>query len=398
LGDIVRSVRVTGAAMTRFGKHADRSARDLVEEAVAGALGDAQLDAGHVQAAYVGNLAAGLISGQESIRGQVVLRRTGLMGVPIVNVENGCPSSATALHLGWQAVAGGLHDCVVVVGFEKFDFDDRRRADLAINATHDLSEVAELFGPSGASQRNVFVEMIGAGLTARGGSDGNLHDPEVLAAVAVKNRWHGSLNPNARYRDPMSTEQVMESPAVAGQLTRFMVAPLADGAACVVLCADGFRPGRRGRAEITASILLSGRGDDMRLPYTPGRTARRAYEMAGASPEDLDVVELYDVTASMELIVYGELGLCAPEDAGRLVRDRVTWLGGRVPVNTSGGLLSRGHAIGATGVAQVVELVWQLEGRCGARQVPSARLALAEINGGWVGSDVAACCVHILQA
>jgi len=187
------------------------------------------------------------------------------------------------------------------------------------------------------------------------------------------------------------------SPAVAGPLTRFMVAPLADGAACLVLCAEDFKPGRRGRAQISASILLSGRGDDMRLPYTPGRTARRAYEMAGAGPEDLDVVELYDLTASTELIMYGELGLCAPEDAGRLVRDRVTWLGGRIPVNPSGGLLSRGHAIGATGAAQVVELVGQLEGRCGARQVPSARLALAQINGGWVGTDVAACSVHILQ-
>jgi acetyl-CoA acetyltransferase len=383
--------------MTRFGKHVDRSARELVEEAVAGALSDAEIDPSHVQAAYVGNLADGLISGQESVRGQVVLRRTGLLGVPILNVEDGCPSSAAALHLGWQAVAGGLHDCVVVLGYEKFDFNDRRTADRAINATLDLAEVAELFGPTAAAERNVFFEMVGAGLTARSGAEGDLHDPELLAAVSVKNHWHGSLNPNARYREALTADQVLGSPALAGLLTRFMVAPLADGAACLVLCADGCRHGRKGRAQITASALLSGRGDDMRLPYTPGRTARRAYEMAGVGPEDLDVVELYDVTASLELIMYVELGLCAPDEAGRLVRERATWLGGRVPVNTSGGLLSRGHAFGATGVAQVVELVWQLEDRCAARQVPSARLALAQINGGWLGSDVAACCVHILQ-
>jgi acetyl-CoA acetyltransferase len=176
-----------------------------------------------------------------------------------------------------------------------------------------------------------------------------------------------------------------------------MCAPLSDGAACLVLCAGRFGRARAGGARIAASVLSSGRGDDMRRRFSVGLAARQAYEMAGVSPEELDVVELYDATAVSELYLYSELGLCREGEVERFVREGVTALGGRLPVNPSGGLLGRGHAIGATGVAQVVELTRQLEGRCGPRQVPSARLALAENTGGWLGSDVAACCMHVLQ-
>jgi len=391
----MRDVWIRGTGMTRFARHVDRNARDLVEEAVAAALRDAHVDPRDVRAAYVGNAAAGLMTGQECVRGQVVLRRTALMGVPIVNVENACASASTALHLGWQAVAGGIHDCVVVVGYEKIDHRDRRRTDRVINGTMDLAEVAELFGAQAGQERNVYVDVLGASVDEQGR---DRYDRELLALVSVKNRLHGSLNPCAHHQEEVTVEQVLSSPRVGGVLTRMMCAPLSDGAACIVLCAAGFGRARSGGARIAASVLSSGRGDDMRRRFSVGLAARRAYEMAGIGPEDLDVVELYDATAQSELGLYPHLGLCADGDWARLVRDRVTWLGGRLPVNPSGGLLARGHPIGATGLAQVVELTWQLEGRCGARQVPTARLALAENTGGWMGTDVAACCIHVLQA
>ncbi|HEY7200712.1 MAG TPA: thiolase family protein [Candidatus Dormibacteraeota bacterium] len=391
----MRDVWIRGAAMTRFARYADRTARDLVEEAVAGALSDARLAAHDIQAAYVGNATAGLMLGQESIRGQVVLRRTGLLGVPVVNVENACAASSTALHLAWQAISGGVHDCAAVIGYEKLDHEDRGRRAQVVNSTMDLSELAEMFGSGADRVRNLYLDVLEAG-TAGDGRDRFGRD--LLAEVAAKNLHHGSLNPLAMRQEAATPEQVLSARPFAGQLTRLMCAPLTDGAACVVLSTRDLGRGRPPRVRVSASVLTSGRGDDMRRRFSVGLTARQAYDLAGVGPGDLDVVELYDQTPIAELTLYEELGLCTQGGAGRLVAERATALGGRQPVNTSGGLIARGHAFGATGVAQVVELTWQLEDRCGARQVPGARLALAENSGGWVGSDVAACCVHVLQA
>jgi acetyl-CoA acetyltransferase len=364
----------------------------LVEDAVAAALRDAEVDPRDIRAVYVGNAAAGLMTGQECIRGQVVLRRTPLMGVPIVNVENACASSSTALHLGWQAVAGGVHDVVAVVGFEKANYEDPSKSHQAIDATTDVMEVAEVLGPTSGRASNVYLDTLATS------AESDRFDRELLALVAVKNRRHGSLNPRAYRQEEVTVEDVLEAPVVGGGLTRLMCAPLSDGAACLVLCAGDFARARAGGVRMVASVLSSGRGDDMRRRFSVGMAAHQAYELAGVSPEELDVVELYDATAVSELYLYGELGLCPDGEVDRYVRQGVTALGGRLPVNPSGGLLSRGHAIGATGAAQVVELAMQLEGRCGPRQVPSARLALAENTGGWLGSDVAACCIHVLQA
>ena len=389
----MRDVWVRGAAMTAFGKHIDRTARDLVEEAVAGALADAELTAHDVQAVYVGNAVAGAIGGQESMRGQVVLRRTGLMGVPIVNVENADASGSTALHLAWQAVAHGACDCAVAIGYEKFDHQDRARSFRAVNASMDLSELSDVFGPQGPQERSVLLDLAGA-LSWGDGSD--RFDVEPLALVAVKNHYHASMNPCAHYRQVLTVDQVKAARPIAGPLTRLMCAPLSDGAACTVVCSGDFHRGRRGGAKIAASVLRSGRGDDLRVPMTLRAAARHAYETAGLGPEDIDLAEVHDVTAIAELFVCAELGFCRREEAARLVLDRTTWLGGRMPVNPSGGLLARGHPLGATGIAQVVELTWQLEGRCGQRQVASARAGLADNIGGWIGSDIGAGVIHIL--
>jgi acetyl-CoA acetyltransferase len=391
----VRDVWIRGASMTRFGKHVDRTATHLVEEAVAAALADAEIAVHDVQAAYVGNASAGVLTGQESIRGQVVLRRTGLMGVPIVNVENADASSSTALHLGWQMVTSGLHDCVLVVGYEKVDHRDRGRSAQAFNATMDLTELADVFGPRAGVERTLLTDLVD---TSSPGLGPNRFGADLLAQVSIKNHHHGSLNPCARYQEVLTIEQVLGSKRVAGPLTKLMCAQFCDGAACLVLCAGDFGRGRRtGGARIAASVLASGRADNLERPPSMVATVRQAYEAAAVGPEELDLAELHDGTALVELLAYERTGLCPPGDADRLVRERTTWLGGRLPVNTSGGLIARGHPMGATGAAQVVELVWQLEGRCGRRQVPSPRLGLAYSIGGWVGADVAACCVHILE-
>jgi acetyl-CoA acetyltransferase len=385
--------------MTRFGNHLDRSARELVEEAVAGALSDAGIEPGHVQGAVVGNAVSGLMSGQEAIRAQAVLRRTGLMGVPMVTVEDACASSSAALHLGWQAVAGGIQDCVLVVGFEKLYDEDRAKSVRAVNATVDMNEHEGGDYDAGDLQdsRGVFMDLYAS---ISGGPDdwpSPPEDREALALVSVKNHHHGRLNPFSQFREEVTVARVLNSRPVAGPLTLLMCSPLSDGAACLILTSAGFNPGGRRGVRIAASVLTSGRGDDLPKPTSVERAARRAYELAGAGPDDLDLVELHDATSLAELHLYEELGLCARGDATSLIRSGRTWLGGRLPVNPSGGLLSRGHPIGATGAAQVVEATWQLRGSCGDRQVPGARMALTQNAGGWVGTDAAACAVHILQ-
>jgi len=387
----MRDVWIRGVSMTRFGKHLERTGRDLAEDAVRGALRDADIEAHHIQAAFAGNAAEGLMSGQESIRAQVVLRGTGLMGVPMVNVENGCATASTALHLGWQAVAGGMHDRVLVLGWEKLCGEDSARPLIALNASTDLTELAEVFGDG--PRRSAFMDLFGA---FAGGNGQDRFGQESLALVSVKNHQHGALNPCARYPRTFTLEEVLASRPVAGPLTLLMCSMLSDGAACVVLSSSP-PPLGEPRVRIAASALASGRGDDLRRPTAVQRASREAAEMAGLGLEDMDVLELHDATSVAELALYEEVGLCAGGDAERLLHDRVTWLGGRQPVNPSGGLLARGHPMGATGLAQVLELTLQLQGRCGPRQVPGARLALAENAGGWVGSDTAACCIHVLE-
>ena len=389
----MRGVRVHGVGMTRFGKHRDRRARDLVEEAVAAALQDAELCAEDVDAVYVGNALEGAISGQEAMRAPTVLRRTGLMGVPIIGVENADASGSTALHLAWQAVAYGVYDCAVAVGYEKLDHEDRARTHQAVNSCMDLGEVSEMFGAESGAQPSLALRISGA---FSWGDGRRRFATEPLAMVAVKNRKHGSLNPYAYHQEPVTVEQVRTSSPFAGMLTRLMLPSLSDGAACIVLCSEDFPRRRRADAAIVASVLRSGRGDNLNV-WDPTRAlARRAYEMAGLGPEDIGVAEVHDLSSVGELYAYAELGFCSEDESERLVLDGVTWLGGRMPVNPSGGLIGRGHPFGATGIAQVVEIVMQLEGRCGSRQVPGVRAGLAHNIGGWIGTDLGAEVIHVL--
>lgn len=374
------AVSVAGSGMTRFGRHLDRSPRDLVEEAVTAALDDVGLEPGDVDAVVVGNAVDGLMTGQESVRGQVVLRGTGIRGVPVVNTENACASGAVAAHLGWQSIVAGLHRRVLVVGYEKLVHPDREKAFRAFDASMDLAEMRALH-PSPPTDRTIFMDHY---------ADRSDLDEDVLAEIAAKNHTHGALNPLAQYRTPLDAAEVLASRPIVGPLRLRMCAPMGDGAAAVVLSSD------EGPVHIVASVMTSGRGDDASLPTAVSRAAALAYERAGLGPDDLDLVELHDATAVGELELYAQLQLCSPGSEDALVKGGTTRLGGARPVNTSGGLLARGHPIGATGVAQLVELHTQLTGRGGARQVDGARIALAQNLGGIVGTDVACAVVHVL--
>lgn len=439
----MREVMVVGAGMTSFGKFPDRSVRSLAEEAVREAMADARVRPEEIGFTAFGNAAGGILQGQEMIRGQSALHHTGILGSPIVNVENACASASTAFHVAWQAVASGSADIALAVGAEKLTHPDKLRSFAAIGTAIDLQEMPAigdmlsglLLGwpppaaatggtdapgtdASGSDAGRAGAGPAAAGETAGGGSGGAMRSspfmdvyaamtrlylassggtPRDLAEVSVKNHRHAALNPKAQYRGVVTAEEVLTSRMVSDPLTVLMCSPIADGAAALVLASAG-AASRLGVPGLTvrASVIASGRDRALDEPSVAERAARRAYEMAGVGPADLDVVEVHDAAATAELLLYEELGLCGRGEGPKLLASGATALGGRVPVNPSGGLLSRGHPIGATGCGQLVELVDQLRGRCGRRQVEGARIALAENGGGFIGADAAATAVTIL--
>ncbi len=397
----MRDVYIAGVGMTAFGKFQDSTLRDLASEAVAAALRDADLTGDSVEVAFFANAAEGLLSGQEMIVGQVALRDSGLSGIPIVNVENACASGSTAVHLAWLAVASGQVEWALAVGAEKLTHQDKKRPLVAMASGVDLGRLdllrQELYGAEGPppGERSFFMDLY-ADLARRymQATGATVAD---YAAVAVKSHHHGSLNPRAQYRDEVTVEEVLASRVISSPLTLLMCSPIGDGAAAVLLCSRESAERREAPpVRIAGSALVSGRTGLRAGPTSVERASRRAYEQASLGPSDLDLVELHDAAAPAELWLYEELGLCAPGEGAALLRSGASTLGGRLPVNTSGGLLSKGHPIGASGCAQIVELTEQLRGRAGQRQVPEARVALAENNGGWLGPDPAATCVTIL--
>jgi acetyl-CoA acetyltransferase len=405
-------VCVAGAGMTRFGKFPTSTIRSLAEEAVAGALGDAGLTAGDVGMVFFSNAVAGVLTGQEMIRGQVALRYTGLLGLPMVNVENACASASTAFSLAVSAVASGSVDVALAVGSEKLTHEDKAKSFAAIGTAVDLFQLDDLkdwmrSGSAGSplpeeadvdsgDKRSFFMDIYAA--NSRAYMERSGATIEDFAQVAVKSHQHASLNPKAQYRKPVTVEEVLASREVSTPLTVLMCSPIGDGAAAVVVCSQE-RVRRLGvdPVRVRSCALVSGTDRNEDEPNAVERAAARAYEQAGIGPEDLDVIELHDAAAPAELMTYEELRLCGPGDGPALLRSGETTLGGRRPVNPSGGLLSKGHPIGATGCGQIVELVDQLRGRCGQRQVEGARVALAENGGGFLGTDAAAMVVTILS-
>ncbi|HVP06051.1 MAG TPA: thiolase family protein [Dehalococcoidia bacterium] len=408
----MRDVAIVGAGMTNFGKFLDRSMKDLAGEAVRGALDSAGIDKSKLQVAVVGNATAGLITGQEMIRGQVALRDMGIGGIPIINTENACASSSTAFHVAWMYVASGMYDIALAVGMEKLYHEDKRRSFQAIGAAVDVEWVQQMAAQARAAQekqradnpdvaegagekRSMFMDFYAAFARAHMAKYGTTK--EQFARVAVKNHYHGSLNPHAQYREVYSLEDVLASPPVAEPLTRLMCSPIGDGAAATVLVsAEMAKQFTTKPVFVRASVLGSGFDRAPGEPDVTQTVAKKAYEMAGVGPQDLNVVECHDASAPAELVLYEELGLCAPGEGGKLIDSKATYIDGPIPVNPSGGLISKGHPIGATGVAQIYEIFTQLRGEAGDRQVKNPKVGMTENGGGMVKGDPAALSVHIL--
>lgn len=373
--------------MTRFAKQPNRSLKDLTAEAVREALAQAEIKPAQVEAAYFGNAVAGSIVGQEMVAGEVALRSLGLRGLPVFNVENACASASSAFHLAWQAVAAGACDVALAVGAEKLTHPDKARTFAAIGAAVDVEETDMTMVSGRSSFMDIYAAEARDYMAASGATQRD------LARVVVKNQYHGSLNPLAQYGDPgLTVEGVLADREIVWPLTLRMCSPISDGAAAAVLVSERLKPGRSS-VQVGASVVRANGGGETPLAL---QAAAKAYEVAGVGPTDIDVAELHDAAAAAELSLYEQLGWAASGEGAALIRSGETRLGGRLPVNVSGGLLARGHPIGATGLGQIHELVTQLNGQAGDRQVEAARVALAHNAGGFLDGDSAVAVVTIL--
>jgi acetyl-CoA acyltransferase len=386
---------IVGAGLTPFGRFQERTLGDLGSEAVEQALRDAGVVAADIEMAFVANAVGAVTTGQVAVVGQVVMDRSGINGIPVYNVDNACAGSATALNLAAMAIRSGAADVVLAVGVEKLYSSDRTKTYRGLNGAADVEWAATTGADLDAE--SVFMKAVyPQRLHAYSGRYGL--EPETLARIAVKNRSHAALNPLAQYRAPLTVAEVLSARVVSPPLTTLMCAPIGDGASAVVLMsAERARRAQQRPTWICASTMSMG------SPPGAGETTIRrladaAYAQARVAPEAVDVAELHDATAFTELLATEEVRLVERGAGASAALQGETALGGRVPVNPSGGLESRGHPVAASGLAQVAELVWQLRGEAGDRQVPGATIGLAEIAGGYVGGDSAAVAIHILSA
>ena len=410
----MEAIYVVGIGMTPFGRLLDKDIKTLVREATQAALADAGLRQQDVQAAFFGNASQGHMDGQHMIRGQVALRAMGIGSIPVVNVENACASGSTAFSLAVAQLRAGAADVALAVGAEKMFSTDKQRMFSVFDSAWDVaradairSELLQLGqgvavpeGTTSPKPYSVFMDVYAAFARAHMRRWGTTQ--RQLAAVAAKNHAHSVHNPLSQYRVSYTVDEVLAAPPITYPLTLPMCSPVSDGAAAVVLCSEpalARMTADRSRAvRVLASVIQSGsdRGDDEYMNHITALGARRAYELAGVGPMDVSVAEVHDATAMGEIIQTENLGFCPFGDGGPLAERGETRIGGRIPVNPSGGLESKGHPVGATGLGQIYELVTQLRGEAGARQVEGARIALAENGGGLQGIEEAAAASTIL--
>jgi acetyl-CoA acyltransferase len=375
---VMREVVVLGVAMHPFGKFLEKSMADLANVAIWGALKDANVPAKDVQVAYLANSIGGLITGQEGIRAQTTLGPCGFGGIPMVNVENACASASTAFRGVWLEIASGLYDIGLAVGVEKMHLEDKARTISALISVSqvELSALGMQFVGEGAMRCKRYMRRYGG-------------TKEDLALVAVKNSYNGSLNPYAFHRKAYSHQEVLASTLISEPLHVLMTSSIADGAAAAVLCSREAAKRYEAKHPITVAgcALRSGRyreSDplDTDAESTITLTAKDAYRQAGMEPKDIDLAEVHDAMSPIELISTEDLGFCNKGEAIRYLKEGRTKITGDIPINTSGGLCSRGHPVGATGIAQIAEIVWQLRSEAGPRQVPNAKVGMCEDSGG----------------
>jgi acetyl-CoA acyltransferase len=394
-------VYIVGVGMIKFGKFLERSMKDMTREVLDDVLRDCDLTRDDIEAAWFSNTTWGLYSFQHSIRGQVALTASELQGIPVTNVENACASASTALHGAWAAIKAELYECSLAIGVEKQHNQDRVKVMQSFSAATDVEEMAQRIAQLSKEGReeqgghSAFMDFYAAGARNHMKTYGSTQ--RQLAVIASKNHNNSTMNPLAQYTFPQTVEQVLNDYVVSYPLTRAMCAPIGDGAAAAIVCSKEFltkHPSKRA-VKIRASVLEGGirTGSDNIVE----RAAKRAFNITGLAPEDIDVMEVHDATAFGEVSAMESMGFCKRGEGGVIAERGDTALDGKIPVNPSGGLISRGHPIGASGLAQIYELVTQLRGEAGQRQVKRHRIAMTHNAGGTVGAGEAAMTIHILE-
>jgi acetyl-CoA acyltransferase len=378
------SVFIRGVGMHPFGRFPEKSLRELVAVAVADALKDAGLRPGDIPIAYFANSLGGVLNGQEAIRGEVCLHHAGISQIPIINVENACASGSTALWSAIRAVASGEFKLALAIGAEKLFVGDTGKTLAALRMATDVEMTRGQALQFTAVYAMRLQDYLESGVLTE----------QHLARMTAKNQGNGALNPYAQFGKDLSAEEILGARRIAGPLTIPMIAGISDGAAAAII--SSAPPDHGPRITFRASVLSTGSVDSLEEGVVR-RTIEKGYEASGVRPEDLDVLEVHDTTAPIEFLYYEDLGLCKRGESGVYFDSGATLLSGTTPVNPSGGLTARGHPVGATGLAQVAELVWQLRGDAGRRQVNDPRIALSQNSGGWLDGDTAVCAVHVLE-
>lgn len=406
----MRDVAIVGAGMIRFGKHPEKGIKQLVKEAVDAAVKDAGIDTKEIEAAYVGSAAPGIMTGQEQIKAQVTLSAMGIDTIPMYNVENACASSSSALHLAWTSVGAGIYDCALVVGFEKLFDQDKMKSFMALGTAVDVENVMQfleefqkrhgkdgnIIGDGAGKSRSIFMDMYAYytkmymerfGLTQ-----------EHFAKISVKSHKNGALNPHAQYQKEVTLDEVLNSGDVAFPLTKMMCSPIGDGSAAVIVCSkEKAKQFTNKPVWIASSVVGSGKVSFEMGDTLTKRLGPKAFEKAGIGPEEIDVIEVHDATSPSEIITLIELGICPGEMAPEWIDRGELEIDGKKPTNTSGGLASKGHPIGATGLGQVHEIVNQLRGTAGPRQVKNPKVGMTHNGGGILGVDAAAMALHVFK-
>jgi acetyl-CoA acetyltransferase len=388
----MRKIYVAGVGMTNFGFLSGMNVREIGEAAVWAALKNSGLKPSDIEVAYCGYAVSGRLYGQDLMIGQTCLREVGIQEIPILRVESACTSGGCAFREAYLAIQSGLYDVALAFGLEKMLGRPAEVVSSAISAGMD----AELYGGFGQLPSSTAALMARRHMYEYGTTK------EQLAMISVKNRKHGALNPKAQFRKEVTIEQILNAKMISDPLTLLMLCPATDGGAAAILVSEDFMKRRKIESpiRIAASILTSGRFSfdatltDLEIVV---RTAPKVYEMAGIGPGDIDVIETHDAFVALELCDYEDLGFCKKGEGGRFVESGAASLGGRIPFNPSGGLLSRGHPIGATALAQIVEIVEQLRGQSGPRQVEGAKVGLALCRGGYMMGNGSSLTMHVFE-
>ncbi|BAL24243.1 thiolase family protein [Azoarcus sp. KH32C] len=409
------NIYIAGIAMTVFGRHLERTLEDLAREALQGALKDAGCAADDLGIAFYAGMTNGPLQGQIAIPGQVVLSKIGIASIPIFNIENACASGSSAFHLAIQSLRAGSADVALAIGAEKMNIPDKQKAFALFDAGWDVSQ---------AEANHEILKKLGEGVDIPAGSESDKpyskfmaiyaalcrHHMRIygttqrqIAAVSAKNHQHSVHNPFSQFRKPFTVDEVLAAPPITYPLTLPMCAPLSDGAAAAILCTEeGLRrigADRSRCVRVAASVMrsFSHRSIDQPQQGAAHLAAQQAYEQAGIGPDDIGVAEVHDASAMGEIIQVENLGFVPFGEGGPAAGRGEFTLGGRLPVNPSGGLESKGHPLGATGIGQLFELTTQLRGEAGGRQVPGVRHAIQENGGGLLGIEEAAVAVTILS-